>query len=172
MPNRQSRRNVGSRWSKSNFHLEQLLSTRAAVIDKSDDGGAAQEAKPAKSPKAPSAATATKSKKSRAMATIIVTMFHGDWLPEPQASGQLPLAPIMTKMKVLHCHRHDRKNTRKKSARERKADKEYQLTGKKQTIKLNESNYGPVRELLPRAALSSTLLKSQIQSKLEQCWYS
>ncbi|KAJ7841780.1 hypothetical protein B0H14DRAFT_3457217 [Mycena olivaceomarginata] len=81
-------------------HLEQLPSTRAAVIDESvidesDDEGAAQEAKPAaKSPKAPSATTATKSKKSKATATIIVTVFHGNRLPEPQASGQLPPAPV------------------------------------------------------------------------------
>ncbi|KAJ7753979.1 hypothetical protein B0H14DRAFT_3512659 [Mycena olivaceomarginata] len=43
---------------------------RAAVIDESDDEGAAQEAKPAaKASKAPSAATATKSKKSKTTAT-------------------------------------------------------------------------------------------------------
>ncbi|KAJ7888361.1 hypothetical protein B0H14DRAFT_2562332 [Mycena olivaceomarginata] len=143
MPNRQkSRRNVGPRWSKSNFHLEQLSSTRAAVIDESDDEGAAQEAKPAKSPKAPSAATATKSKKSKATATIIVTMIHGDRLPEPQASGQLPPAPVTSLTPNTMITPTDRdEDEEKKSARERKADKEYQLTGKKQTIKLNKSVY-------------------------------
>ncbi|KAJ7856084.1 hypothetical protein B0H14DRAFT_3865070 [Mycena olivaceomarginata] len=116
-------------------HLEQLSSTRAAVIDESvidesDDEGAAQEAKPAaKSPKAPSAATATKSKKSKATATNI-----------------LPPAPVtsLTPTTMITPTDHDKdegaalppprpKKHKEKSARERKADKE--------TIKLNKSVY-------------------------------
>ncbi|KAJ7367529.1 hypothetical protein DFH08DRAFT_795690 [Mycena albidolilacea] len=129
--------------SSSCHRREQLSSTRAAVIDESvidesDDEGAAQEAKPAaKSPKAPSAATATKSKKSKATATNILP-------PAPVTS----LAP--TTMITPTDHDEDEgaalpppqpKKHKEKSARERKADKEYQLKGQKQTIKLNESVY-------------------------------
>ncbi|KAJ7339112.1 hypothetical protein DFH08DRAFT_964155 [Mycena albidolilacea] len=166
MPNGQrSQRNVSPRWSKSNFvsstededevvppkskkkshcdtssschRQEQLSSTRAAVIDESvidesDNEGAAQEAKPAaKSPKAPSAATATKSKKSKATATNILP-------PAPVTS----LAP--TTMITPTDHDED-EGVALPPPRLKKHKKNqlgsYQLTGQKQTIKLNESVY-------------------------------
>ncbi|KAJ7323841.1 hypothetical protein DFH08DRAFT_817324 [Mycena albidolilacea] len=103
-----------------------------------------QEAKPAKSLKALSAATAMKFKKSKAMVTIIVTVFQGNRLPEPQVSGQLPLVSVtsLTPTMMITQADHDEgvalpwpqpKKHKEKSAQECKADKK--------TIKLNKSVY-------------------------------